>query len=253
MRNPYVTEEAEEEAPTRSIGRAVLGWVLFACLTAFLGWFCYRLWFYYGQLRSGAVIELPQYTDKFTAVGSGSSMPVSAEGYTDAAVTGSGRPSMGPEDAPLTVTVFADFECPFSKDAYTAYRALMAKYGDRVRFIYREHPLGSIHPEAMQAAMAAECANEQGRFWVYHDKLFLNSPALAFDDLVRYAGETGMDEQQFERCLAEGRYRSTVEVDGAAAIALGVRGTPTFFFNGRAVEGAVPQDVLETLIMRFIE
>jgi protein-disulfide isomerase len=227
--------------------------VLFACLTAFLGWFSYRLWFYYGQLRSGEIVELPQYTEKFTASGSVASELVSAEAYTDAAVTGTGRPSMGPADAPLTVTVFADFECPFSKDAYTAYRALMAKYGDRVRFVYREHPLGSIHPEAMQAAMAAECAHEQGRFWVYHDKLFLNAPAFGFGDLVRYADEVGLEGQQFERCLAEGRYRAAVEADGAAALALGVRGTPTFFFNGRPVEGAVPQDVLEALMTKFIE
>lgn len=251
--NPYVLSDSEVELPKRSVGCAIFGWVAIVALAVFLGWFGYRVWFYYGKLQSGEIVDLPQYTERFTSErrvtpGAMSTLPITIE-----EVTGKGRPSMGPETAPLTVTIFADFECPFSKDAYTGYRALMAQYGDRVRFIYREYPLESVHPNSVQAALAAECANEQGRFWAYHDKLFLNAPSFGFEDLVRYGDEAGLDGRKFELCLAEGRYRDIIDTDSQAAIALGVRGTPTYFFNGRVVEGAVPQDALEALIKKFIK
>jgi len=238
----------EQQTPPRRIGCAIFGWTFLACMAIGLGWFGQRVWFYYGKLRSGEIVELPQYTQKLTSTGGVADAPIQ---LTNAIVVGRDRPSEGPEDAALTVTVFADFECPYSKDAYAGYRSLMAKYGDSVRFVYRDYPLESIHSSAMQAAIASECAKEQGRFWAYHDKLFAVAPHFGFADLVRYAVEVGLDEKQFERCLAEERYRAVVEEDRDAAAALGIRGTPTFFFNGRPVEGAVPHDVLESLILKF--
>lgn len=252
MVNPYSTNEEQVVVPKRSVVGSFFAWAGIVFLASFLGFFCYKVWFFYGKLRSGEIVDLPQYTEKFTASNKGLGIQPGSSTFSNADVTGTGRPSMGPDSAPLTVTIFADFECPYSKDAYAGYRALMAKYGDRVKFIYREYPLVSIHPNAKQAAVAAECANEQGRFWAYHDKLYLNAPSFGFADLVRYGDEVGLDGKQFETCLAEGRYTKEIDADSKAAVELGVRGTPTYFFNGRSVEGAVPQDDLEQIMLKLL-
>ncbi len=161
-------------------------------------------------------------------------------------------PATGPEDAELTIVEFADFDCPYSQEASHAVRAASLRYGDRVRFVFRHYPLDELHPDARRAAEASECAREQGKFWEYHDKLFLNQGGLGEASLTRYADEAGLDAPAFARCLASGRHAASVEADFQAGAAAGVAGTPTFFFNGAAVPGAIPADVLDLLIRQFI-
>lgn len=236
-----------------NVGCAIVGWALFVIAFAMIVYLGYRVSIYYGKIRRGEIIDLPQFTASLTSVsGTGSAGP-SVVGNAD--VDSADAPSQGPaaKDAKLTIVQFADFQCPFSKDEATVFRTLMAKYGDRVRFVYRDYPLDEIHPDATQAALAAECAGEQGKFWNFHDKLFLNSPALSFADLTRYAEETGLDSVQFEKCLVDQRYKSQVDADRAAAMRLGLRGTPTFFFNGQRVEGAIPAQVFEELIKKLLK
>ena len=143
---------------------------------------------------------------------------------------------------------FADFQCPYSKEESATVRRMLAQYGDRVRLVYRDLPIASLHPDAAQAAMAARCAGEQGKYWAYHDKLFANSPQLDFASLVRFAKESGLDAVSFQTCLASNRYKAEVDADAALAARVGVEGTPTFFFNGIKVEGAVPEEVFERAI-----
>lgn len=237
----------------RSLGCAIVGWALFVILFVLIVYLGYRVSVYYGKIRRGELIDLPQFTTRLTSVsGAGAGGP-SVVGNAD--VDSPDAPSQGPseKDAKLTIVQFADFQCPFSKDEATTFRTLMAKYGDRVRFVYRDYPLDDIHPDATQAALAAECAAEQGKFWNFHDKLFLNAPALSFADLTRYAEETGLDSKQFEKCLVDERYKGKVDADRAAAVRLGIRGTPTFFFNGQRVEGAIPADIFEELIKKLLK
>ena len=103
------------------------------------------------------------------------------------------------------------------------------------------------------AASAAECAREQRRFWEYFDRLYQNSPALDYTDLVAYAEQTGLDMNQFERCLADGRYDGLVNADLMFAEELRLRGTPSFFFDGRRVEGAIPEDGFESTLEKLLK
>jgi protein-disulfide isomerase len=144
--------------------------------------------------------------------------------------------SRGPATARVTVIEYCDFQCPVCAKASPPLVGLLAQtYGDRVRFVYRDFPLSRIHPDAIRAAEAAACAQEQGRFWPMHDRLFANQHALDAAGLARLAGEAGLNMPAFDRCVAEGRGRWKQDVaEGQRA---GVSATPTFLINGRRVEG----------------
>jgi protein-disulfide isomerase len=130
---------------------------------------------------------------------------------------------------------------------------MAALYGDQVRFVYRDFPLSDIHPDAQRAAEAAECAHEQGVFWPYYDKLYQNQDDHSIGALKLYALQIGItDLQQFIDCVDEFKYRQEVLDDYADGVVAGVYGTPTFFFNGQRVEGAIPEDVFVQLISLFL-
>ncbi|GAB4576476.1 MAG: hypothetical protein Kow0077_32950 [Anaerolineae bacterium] len=156
-------------------------------------------------------------------------------------------PYLGPEDAPVTIIEFSDFRCPYCRRfAETTLHPLLEQYGDQVRFVYRDFPiLGDL---SFQAALAAECANEQGEFWAYHDLLFENQQTLSQERFTELAEEAGMDGDQFAACLDEETYRDEVVADFQAARALGATGTPAFFINGRFVSGAQPLLVFQEII-----
>ena len=151
-------------------------------------------------------------------------------------------PSKGPEDARVTIVEFSDFQCPYCQRAIATMDAVLAKYPNDVRLVYRHLPLDSIHPHARGAAEAAACADEQGRFWEYHDALFENNRKLAKEDLLRYATETGLDAEKFQACFDERRFKDKVEADFSAARAVGISGTPAFVVNGVLLSGAQPAE-----------
>ena len=115
----------------------------------------------------------------------------------------------------------------------------MAEFPDRVRLVYRDFPL-EFHAGARPAAEAARCAAAMGRFWEYHDLLFVAQPEFGRDQLVGYAGRLGLDRTAFSSCVDSGRFREAVDADINEGRARGVRGTPTFFVNGRRLVGAQP-------------
>lgn len=141
-------------------------------------------------------------------------------------------PFLGPSDAKVTVVEFSDFQCPACGATFPVVKQVQEEYGDRIKFVYRDFPLTSIHPFAQKAAEAAECADEQGKFWEYHDILFQNQTALAISDLKQYAGGLGLNQSEFDSCLDNGEFAIEVARDAAAAQSLGAPGTPTFFING---------------------
>jgi Na+/H+ antiporter NhaA len=143
----------------------------------------------------------------------------------------------GPEDAPVTVVEYGDFECPYCGQAEPAIRELLAGRGD-VRYVWRHLPLGDVHPQAQMAAEAAEAAAEQGAFWQMHDLLFQHQDALRPGDLARYAGELGLDLARFRDYLRMRTGAAHVAEDVDSADLSGVSGTPTFFINGRRHYGA---------------
>lgn len=156
-------------------------------------------------------------------------------------------PSRGPQDADVTIVEFSDFECPFCRSATETIEQLLEHYGEEVRLVFRHFPL-PIHENAQRAAEAAVCANEGGKFWEYHDLLFLNQDALAQEDLIGYAKEVGLEEAAFVSCLESGKATTVVEKDVSDAESAGVSGTPSFFINGRPLSGALPYDTLRDAI-----
>jgi protein-disulfide isomerase len=163
-------------------------------------------------------------------------------------VSTDGAPIRGAADAPVTVVEFSDFECPFCKQTHPTLKQLLDRYPGKVRLAYRDFPLDSIHPQARRAAEAARCANDQGKFWEYHDVLFSQSPQLAPEDLRRYAGQMGLDVTKFDGCLATGVHRAAVQRDLDEGNRLGITGTPAFFINGRTLTGAQPLEAFTRLI-----
>lgn len=157
-------------------------------------------------------------------------------------------PMLGSREASISIVEFADFGCPYSREESFVMRALATAYGDRIQYIYRDFPLDDLHPTARRAAEASECADELGKFWAYHDKLYQNQDRLTEEDFIRYAAEVGIDQSVFKACLAKGTYTQEVQEDFDAGATAGVVGTPTFFVNGKRIEGAVPREVWERII-----
>jgi protein-disulfide isomerase len=175
--------------------------------------------------------------------------PVTAQPqFTRYEVASEGFPSIGPEDAPITIIEFSDYQCPYCRRWHQqVYQSLFNAYPGKIRLVYRHFPLTSIHPDAFPAAEAAMCAGEQNAYWQFHEKLF-SSSALGSDVYTQYAQELGLDMETFTSCLTEGRYREAIQADLDFAMNLGVRSTPTFFINGLAIVGAQPLDIFKQII-----
>jgi protein-disulfide isomerase len=145
--------------------------------------------------------------------------------------------SVGPEDAPLTLVEYGDFQCPFCRAAYPILKEVRRMLGTRLRFVFRNFPISGMHPEAQHAAEAAEAAAAQGKFWPMHDMLFERQWALDDEHLVEYAVELGLDGRRVGAALEDGTYRSRVRDDFMSGVRSGVNGTPTFFINGTRYDG----------------
>ena len=159
-----------------------------------------------------------------------------------------GFPSIGPANAPVTIVEFGDFQCPFCRQwQQDTYQPLMAAYPDKIRLVYRDFPLTSIHPNAFPAAEAAQCANEQNAFWPYQDKLF-SSENLSDDTYKQYAQELNLDMTKFNTCITNHTYDKYIQDNSDFATKTGVDSTPTFFINGLALIGAQPIDAFKQII-----
>jgi len=156
-------------------------------------------------------------------------------------------PARGPETAPVTIVEFSDFQCGYCKRAHPAVEGLLAEYGDRVRFVYRDFAL-SFHDRAAPAAEAALCAGDQDKYWDYYNDLMKTPSDLSDEDLRTRAARVGLDEAKFDECVASDRHVEAVEASMRQGQSLGVTGTPTFFINGRMLVGAVPVEQIREVI-----
>lgn len=163
----------------------------------------------------------------------------------DVAATG---PVRGNPHAPVTIVEFGDFQCPYCKQAEPTLRAILTKYRNDVRLVFRELPLTQLHPNAMTAAEAGVCADRQGKFWPMHDRMYADQNALDIDGLKATAKRLGLNADRFAACMSDTATARQIETDMQAAGALGIGGTPYFFVNGRPLNGSVPPEKFDTVI-----
>lgn len=156
----------------------------------------------------------------------------------------------GDAKAPITIIEFSDFSCVFCRRAEATVAAILAKYPGKVQFGYRDMPLTELHPHAEMAAEASRCAEEQGKFWEYHDLLFAAPDKQDQDGLLEQASALKLDRDKFGACLSSGRYKPQVAQDLQLGTRVGVVATPGFFINGVFVNGAQPLETFEAVIDR---
>ena len=156
-------------------------------------------------------------------------------------------PVKGSPNAPVTIVEFSDFQCPFCSRAVPTLKQIESEYPDKVRVAFKNQPL-PFHQHARLAAQAAMAANEQGKFWEYHDKLFANQQALDRSSLERYAQEVGLDMGRFRSALDSNKFEAQISADAAEGSRLGASGTPTFYINGRQLVGAQPYASFKQII-----
>ncbi len=163
------------------------------------------------------------------------------------AVATDGRPWKGSATAKVEIVEFSDFQCPYCHAAYPIVNQVMAIYGNRVRLVFRNYPL-SIHSRARAAAEAADCANDQGGFWAYHNVLFEHQEKNTDADFQAAAAAIGLDTAKFNACYQATAHKADIDADIAAGNRAGVTGTPTFFIDGRLLSGAQPFDTFKRVI-----
>jgi protein-disulfide isomerase len=157
------------------------------------------------------------------------------------------EPSLGPADAPITFVEFADYQCPYCRRTQPAIERVLAEYGDKIRFVYRDYAL-NFHKRAEPAAVAARCAGDQDKFWDYHKNLMNVAGTLNDDDLIGRAERLGLDMTAWQACVGANRHLDLIQTGFRDGAAVGVTGTPTFFINGRMMVGAVEYEAMKEVI-----
>ena len=168
-----------------------------------------------------------------------------AEKRTEIATVG--HPSNGPDEAPIKIVEFSDFECPYCARVLPTMEQVKKTYGDKVQIVFRQFPL-SIHANAQKAAEASLCAHDQGKFWAMHDLIFEEQKQLAVDDLKDKAQRLGLDTGRFDTCLDSGQFEEQVQDDVRDGFVAGVTSTPSLFVNGLALTGAQPYPAIAAMI-----
>ncbi len=159
-----------------------------------------------------------------------------------------GAPIRGDRNAPVTVVEFTDFHCPFCKRVQPTLVEVLDKYKGKVRLVFKDLPLDSLHPQARTVSEAAACANDQNKFWEFHDKIFEGGPDSSPEYLRKLATDSGLDVAAFTQCMESGKHRARVQSDVELGSSLGINGTPAFFINGRSLSGAQPLEAFVKII-----
>ncbi|HEX6506150.1 MAG TPA: thioredoxin domain-containing protein [Chloroflexota bacterium] len=144
----------------------------------------------------------------------------------------------GPNNAPVTLVEYGDYECPYCGQAAAIVQQVRAQLGDLLRFGFRNFPLIEAHPHALQAAEAAESAGAQGKFWEMHDHLYANQTRLDLPHLLHYAAALGLDMNRFTYDMSNHTFLPRIEEDIESGVRSGVMGTPTFFINEERYDGS---------------
>ncbi len=160
----------------------------------------------------------------------------------------------GDFNAPVTLVEFSDFECPYCARHYPTLEKILNDYPDKVRLVYKHFPL-PFHANSQKAAESSECADEQGKFWEYHDKLFENlaGNGYSLSNFKQWAKDLGLDSGKFNACLDSGKYAQKVKADLSEGQQKGVQGTPATFVNGQLISGALPYTAFKSAIDNLLK
>jgi len=163
-----------------------------------------------------------------------------------------GTPSRGPQDAPIVLVEYTDYQCPYCSRVQPTITALMERYDGQIRHVFKNLPL-PIHAQAQLAGEAALCAQDQGKYWEFHDWLFSNQRTMTRETMVAEAGELGIDVKLFDACIEQKTHAGAVSADAKEARSFGITGTPGFLINGRVLSGAQPIEAFEVVINEELE
>jgi len=220
--------------------------ILGVIVLIFIGYFAY----FSIQLKFGnkeTVVNLTQTFDAQFSSTSNKKAPIVLEDWTN--LIRPNNPTIGNDDAKITIISFIDFTCPYCKAHFPMHQYITQKYAPVVKIVFKHLPLTSIHEHAHAAAEATSCAGAQGKFWQYHDIVF-NLTEVNEDTLYTAATSAGLNLEQFNTCFVNNSYMSSIEQDVNDAIEVGLRGTPTHIVNGEVIEGNLTQTEWDTLILK---
>lgn len=213
--------------------------------------FAWKIFAYYQDFRAGERVPIATY--KSTQATTERIIALASAGRASGELTTADDPFFGSENAPVVIVAFTDFGCPYSQEESVVLEAVARNVGDNVKIIMRDFPLTDLHPGADKAAMAAECASEQGKYKEMYNVLNKSSGAFTEENLLYYARAAGLEEGAYTQCMSSGFYEDEVAGDIADGIAAGVTSTPTLFVNGIKIEGAVPYGILYEAVQALAE
>lgn len=161
-------------------------------------------------------------------------------------------PVVGTPEAPVKIIAFIDFECPYSQKSYPIFKQVMEQYEGAAQIVFKHFPIESIHPNAVNAALASTCVQEQGKFWEYYDILF-QEKKLDETSLLEAAERVGVNMEKLQECLSSQKYKKDIGEDLQDGIDVGVRGTPTFIIDNKKVEGVIEKNIWDQLIIAALQ
>ena len=209
--------------------------------------FLFQVGWYYYKIKIGKIV--PKFTSTKTA-------PKQQTTLNTKEILGQGSPFFGSKTPELTIVEFASFSCPYSKEVSSTTRELMLKYNTRIKYIYREYPIDGLYPNSSTLALVGRCANEQGKFWQMHDKLY-QSKDKNYSVLAK---QIGLDGVKFSNCVKNQTYIKNIRQNLLDGVKNNVRGTPTFFFIKKEnenkpiiIEGAIPKETFEEVIDKLLK
>lgn len=238
-----------ETPPTTSTNRKIVYMILILGIVGFAWLFLTRTLSFYTGIKDGTI--------DFTQIAQNETSKISNANTSAATITVdnprlvdySQDPTWGSSTAPVHIVMFADFECPFCRKVFTEVKTMLARHKDDVYFVYRDFPIVDLHPGAQVDSEAAQCANAQGAFWAFHDKLYLNGAgSFTVEQLKIFARQLNLNTTQFDACLDSHEFEQEVKKDISDGLSLGVTGTPTFFFNGNRVPGVISAEGFDQII-----
>lgn len=157
-------------------------------------------------------------------------------------------PAQGTDEPLIYIIAYESFACPYSKEDQADLKKMLDKFGPLVRFVFKDFPTEGLHENVFNAHLAANCANEQKKFWEYHDLLFANQGKFSKPELKVYAKELGLDQASFDACLDSEKFSQEIRQDYAQGVNLKVPGTPSYIINGQLISHTVPMDLWEQVI-----